>query len=316
MDHRFDCVVAGECCVDLPIRPVPVEQPLGRDSTLRIDPIVVGSGGIVSNSGIAMARLGVRAAALAYVGRDHWGQSLRDKFDSEGFDTTYLLATEHQATSVTAVLGDQAGEHSFAFHAGASQQLDRHTIEEHLNVLSETKWLLLGYYALMPQLEDDLPEVLSKVRAAGCKVAMDAAAGGGSFSPLDRILPHLDAYVPSYVEAESQTGRSDPKEMIRVYRDCGCQGLLGVKLGKQGALLSPPNEPLLQVPPVTPPGPVVDTTGAGDCFYAGLIAGLVRGLPFDQCGKVAAAAGACSVTEVGGTGGVRDWDETLALASR
>ena len=49
--------------------------------------------------------------------------------------------------------------------------------------------------------------------------------------PLDRILPHLDVYVPSHNEATHQTGLTDPREIIETYRACGAPGLLGVKLG-------------------------------------------------------------------------------------
>ena len=143
---------------------------------------------------------------------------------------------------------------------------------------------------------------------------MDTAGGGGSLEPLDRILPLLDAYVPSWVEARSQTGQDDAEQMIRTYRDCGCRGLLGIKMGKRGALLSPPDGALIHVQPVSPPDAVVNTTGAGDCFFAGLITGLVRGLSIADSGRIAATAGACSVTQVSSAGGVRDWDATRRLA--
>ena len=132
--------------------------------------------------------------------------------------------------------------------------------------------------------------------------------------PLDRILPHLDIYVPSYDEAQSQTGEADPQRMITVFRECCPGGLLGVKLGHEGALLSPARDDWIQVPPVAPPGPVVDTTGAGDSFYAGLIAGLSRGMSVYDAGRLGAAAGACCVTAIGATAGLRSFEETQQLA--
>ena len=53
------------------------------------------------------------------------------------------------------------------------------------------------------------------------------------------ILPHLDVYCPSRAEAEHQTGQTDPQKIIDTFRQCGAPGLLGVKLGSEGALLSP-----------------------------------------------------------------------------
>jgi len=60
-----------------------------------------------------------------------------------------------------------------------------------------------------------------------------------------------------------------------------------VKLGAQGALLSPAAGQYVSIDCLPPPGPVVDTTGAGDSFFAGVLTGLLRGLGIEQCGRPA-----------------------------
>jgi sugar/nucleoside kinase (ribokinase family) len=173
---------------------------------------------------------------------------------------------------------------------------------------------LLGYYSLMPNLEPDLAEVLAAIRGVGCRTALDAAGDGGSMQPLDRLLPHLDVYVPSLEEARHQTGLDDPRAILRALRACGAPGLLGVKLGSHGSLLSPAADQFIEIPCVAPPGPVIDTTGAGDCYYAGLLTGLLRGLDPPLAGLLAAAAGACCVTGLGATTAIRGYDQTRRLA--
>ena len=132
--------------------------------------------------------------------------------------------------------------------------------------------------------------------------------------PLDRILPQVDVYVPSHNEAAHQPGHDDPRKIIDAYRSCGALGLLGVKLGSQGALLSPAAGQYVSIDCTPPPGAVVDTTGAGDCFFAGLLTGLLKGLDAERSGRLAAATGACCVTGYGATAGVRDYAETARLA--
>ena len=66
MITQFDCVVCGSCTVDILVRPFPVDRPIGGGQLLQVDPIQATTGGIVCNSGIALARLGLRVAALTY----------------------------------------------------------------------------------------------------------------------------------------------------------------------------------------------------------------------------------------------------------
>ena len=166
----------------------------------------------------------------------------------------------------------------------------------------------------MPNLEPDLADVFAAIRETGCKTALDAAGDGGTMQPLDRLLPHLDVYVPSRAEAVHQTGRTDPREIIETFRSHGAPGLLGVKLGDQGALLSPADGQFERIEQVPPPGDVIDTTGAGDSFYAGLLTGLIRGMTAPQAGRLAAATGACCVTGLGATAGLRNFERTSQLA--
>ena len=65
MPNTFDCVLCGSCVVDMLVRPVTLDSPIGGGRLLHVDPIELTSGGIVSNAGIAMARLGLAWPPLA-----------------------------------------------------------------------------------------------------------------------------------------------------------------------------------------------------------------------------------------------------------
>ena len=84
MTKDFDCVLCGSCVADLLVRPVPLEVPIGGGKLLRAEPIEVTTGGIVSNSGIAMARLGMKVAAFTYVGNDDWAALIRRRLENGG----------------------------------------------------------------------------------------------------------------------------------------------------------------------------------------------------------------------------------------
>jgi len=314
MEKTLDCVVVGSCVVDVLARPVSLTTPIGQGKLIESDPLRLTTGGIVSNSGTAMARLGMRVAAFTYVGDDEWAEVIRSRYVAEGIDTSALITHPEGATSTTAVLIDSSGERSFVHCVGAPRMLDKAALMSRLDLFAKSRATLFGYYPLMTRLQNDLPEVFAAIRETGCLTAIDAAGDGGTMDPLARILPHVDFYVPSEHEAQHQTGQSDPQKMIRTYRDAGAKGFLGIKLGMRGALLSPAPGEFVDVAVVKAPGPVVDTTGAGDCFFGGLLTGILRGHSPADAGRLAAATGACCVTGLGGSSAVCGYDETARLA--
>jgi sugar/nucleoside kinase (ribokinase family) len=314
MPHTFDVVVCGSCVVDVLVRPVALDAPIGGGQLVRTEPLLLTTGGIVSNAGTTLARLGMRTGAFTYVGNDEWAGVIRSRYEAEGIDTSHLMTHVSAPSSTTAVLIDPSGERSFLHAVGAPKLLNKDVFLSRLDFFARSRVMLLGYYPLLPNLQADLPELLAAIRGTGCMTALDSAGDGGTMEPLAECLPHLDFYVPSFKEASHQTGESDPEKIIGAYRSIGAKGLLGVKLGTRGALLSPKVGELIEVAPITPPGDIVDTTGAGDCFFGGLLAGILRGLSIADAGKLAAACGACCVTGLGATTAIRGYAETMRLA--
>lgn len=311
----FDCIVCGTCTADILVKPVGLTCPIEGGRLFEVDPIDVTTGGIVCNSGIAMRRLGMRVAAAAIVGDDVWGGVVRRLLGGDGVATDAVEAHPSLATSSTAVLIDPGGERSFAHHVGVCGALDAAYLRRQEAHFSQARFALVGYFGLLPALEPTIGEAVAMLRGLGCQVALETGGSGGTLSAIAPALPHLDLYVPSLDEARHQTGLTDPREIIACYRRHGAEGIVGVKLGSKGTLLSGSAGEFLDIPCVPAPGPVADTTGAGDSLLAGLIAGLLRGMPLAQAGRLGAATAACCVTGIGATAGLRSFDETLRLAS-
>ena len=145
-------------------------------------------------------------------------------------------------------------------------------------------------------------------------MALETGGSGGTLAAIHPALAHVDVFVPSLDEAIHQTGLSAPAEIIGCYRRHGAAGVVGVKLGSRGTLLSPRPGELLEIPGVAAPGPVADTTGAGDSFLAGLLTGLLRNMAPFEAGLLGAATAACCVTGLGATAGLRSFEETMRLA--
>jgi sugar/nucleoside kinase (ribokinase family) len=262
-----------------------------------------------------MARFGMRTAVCTYVGDDAWQSVVRDLLEADGVDTSHLVVHPTEATSTTVVVIAVDGQRSFFHCVGAPRTLDADAFLSRMGLWRNSRCMLLGYYSLMPNVEQQLPSVFAKLREVGCMTAMDAAGDGGTMEPLDKILPYLDVWVPSLNEAVHQTGLTDPEKIIDVYRACGAPYVVGVKLGAaEGVLLSDARGKYIHVPSCSPPGEVVDTTGAGDSFYAGLLTGLLMGMTLQDAGKLGCAAAACCVTALGGSTGGKSLAQTKAIA--
>ncbi|MCP9913621.1 carbohydrate kinase family protein [Cyanobium sp. BA20m-14] len=307
-------ILCGTCVADILVRPVPLTVPPGAGKLFHVDPIRVTTGGIVCNTGTAMARLGMKVAASSLVGSDVWGEVIRATLAGEGIATEALEASDTVATSTTAFLIDPSGERSFAHHGGAAASIDLAFIRRQLPHFAAARLALVGYLVLLPGLEPDLTEALAKIRSTGCLVALETAGNGGTLAQVARALELVDVYVPSLDEACHQTGLDDPHAIIGCYRSHGAPGLVGVKLGTRGTLLSPNEGEWFEIPCFQAPGPVVDTTGPGDSLLAGLLTGLLRGMPAREAGLLGAATAACCVTGLGATEGLRGFDETARLA--
>ncbi|MEQ8210711.1 MAG: carbohydrate kinase family protein [Lacipirellulaceae bacterium] len=314
-DRPIDCVICGSCVVDVLVRPVDLSQPIGGGKLVRTEPMQLATGGIVSNAGIAMARLGMKPAAFTYLGNDDWAGLMRGRYEQEGLNSDHLLVHPEAPTSTTVALVDEQGERSFLHAVGAPKKLDKQAFMEKLDLFRSSRAMLLGYFPLLPNLLADLSEVLTAIRETGCLTALDAAGDGGDMAKLAPLLPLLDVYVPSLAEAQNQTGNDDSREILRTFRKAGAKGLIGVKLGAEGALLSPTAGEVLKIDAVKPPGEVVDTTGAGDCFLAGLLTGLLKGHSVAESGRLAAAVGAMCVTGLGATTATGDFAAACRLAS-
>jgi len=309
----FDCIICGTCVADILVRPVPLATPVGGGRLFHVDPITATTGGIVCNTGVALGRLGMRVAAASLVGKDLWGELIHERLTADSLDVTALDRHPTLATSTTAALIDPGGERSFAHHVGAPAALDLDFLRRHAGHFARSRFAVLGYFGLLPGLEPVFREAVALIRDAGCRVAVETAGSGGSLEQLAPALPFIDLFVPSLDEAVEQTGLREPREIVACYRQHGAPGLLGVKLGSRGVLLSPAAGEFLDIPCIAAPGPVADTTGAGDAFLAGLLTGLLRAMPVAEAGRLGAATAACCVTGIGATAGLRSFTATMEL---
>lgn len=115
------------------------------------------------------------------------------------------------------------------------------------------------------------------------------------------LLTRVDVFVVSHGEATALTGKSSPEEAIRMLGEMGPPVVVET-LGVQGALVLD-GDRLIRVSAFAVPD-VRDTTGAGDAFAAGLIAGFLEGLDWESAARMGCAVAALKIGHTGARSGL------------
>jgi sugar/nucleoside kinase (ribokinase family) len=315
-DKTFDVVIFGLLVADILGRPVDLKRLPKRGSLQLIDTISFSTGGNAANVGIALRKLGMQVGVIGRLGNDVWKGLIIDSLKRHGIDCTHITAGGSPQTSATIVCVDAGGERSFIHTPGASQDLRGEDLLSRLDYVSKAKILMVGYLGLLPQMENDLPEIFKRVKAkTNALVALDTAGIPRRNRGLTKsFLPYVDFFIPSLDEARSLTGYPSAKDIMRFFRDSGAAGVVGLKLGKRGCIVSDRTGEYFV--PGFPVKKVVDATGAGDSFYAGFLAAWLRGLDTYHAAEFANMVGACCVSAIGASTGIRSFRETRQLIKK
>ena len=111
---------------------------------------------------------------------------------------------------------------------------------------------------------------------------------------IEACLPELDYFIPSVEEAAKITGEEDPVKIAQKLHTMGPKNIV-VKVGKDGALVSPEGEEMTLVPAFLIEKPV-DTTGAGDSFCAGVAIGMTYGKTMAEAVEIGTTLAASVIT--------------------
>ena len=228
-------------------------------------------GGAGANVAVHLARLGIRVALAGCIGDDPTGAALAAELAGAGVRP--VLRTVAGAPTGTIVsLVEPGGQRSMLADRGANLHLRPEDVPTpgpggHLH--------LSGYTLLDPGPRAAGLAALASAVAAGCTVSLDPASTG----PLARygVQRWLDdtaaatLLLPNADEARLLTGCTDVGDAARAL--ARRHRIVAVSLGADGALWAS-GEDLVHRP--AHPTDVVDTTGAGDAFAAGLLASRLR----------------------------------------
>jgi sugar/nucleoside kinase (ribokinase family) len=287
-------VVADHVCA-------PVSHLPAAGELVTTDQMLLTIGGGASNAAIDLRKMGMSVAIAASVGDDAFGRIVREVLESHGVDTRALKVSRKQPTSQTLIVNVKGQDRRFIHLIGAYGEYRAEDIP--LDLVRNCKALYVGYFLIMPNLTaEGLIPVFDLARKHGAKVVVDVAVPGKGdhAAKLEKLLPHVDVFLPNQDEAELILGERNPFKQADAFRKMGAETVI-ITMGAAGSILVNDRERLMAgVYPVE----FIDATGGGDAFDAGYIYGLLKGMSAEDCLKVASALGASCVRAIGTTPGV------------
>ncbi|GAA2481507.1 carbohydrate kinase family protein [Winogradskya humida] len=289
----MDVLVVGDANPDLVLRG-DVRPRFGQaEQLLTGADLVLGGSAAITAAGCA--RLGLNTTLLTALGDDVFGAITRQRLEERGVGLLLATTAPEIPTGLSVILTPDDDDRSILTLPGTIPALRPEDVtDEHL---AATRHVHVASLYLQPGLAAGLAGVFARARAAGVTTSLDT-----NWDPAERwdsitdILEHTDVFLPNANELRAVTGEQDVDKAAVMLVARGTTVVM--KNGAAGARAWGPDGES------SAPGrtvDVADTTGAGDSFNAGFLAGRLAGLPVAEAIRWAAAAGSLSTRAAGGT---------------
>ena len=259
------------------------------------------SGGSAANTMSGLAQLGVETGFVSKVGKDEVGQF----FEKQMADThvkPLMLKSDTPSGRVMAFVTPD-GERTFATCLGAAIELSPDDIKPELF----DGWDIFyveGYLVANPNM---LRKAVETAKTKGLKIAIDLASYNVVEESRDFLLELVENYVDIVFANEQEsfalTGLEPESALHFIAERCE---IAVVKVGPKGAFVQRGNE-IVTIPPMQ--AEVVDTTGAGDMWAAGFLAGLVKGKDLKTCGMMGAIVAKNIIEVIGAKMDAARWEK-------
>lgn len=233
-------VVAGHICIDItPTIPGErisrIDDMLSPGKLVNVDKADIHTGGAVSNTGLAMKKLGADVVLAGVIGNDAFGDlvySIVSEYNAE----TGLIRKEGESTSYSIVIAPPGIDRIFLHNPGANNTFSFEDVP--MDIVSESALFHFGYPPIMRRMFEnngaELVKIMKSVKESGVATSMDLAAidpnsdaGKADWKTiLSDTLPYVDIFVPS---AEELMYMIDRENYGRLQKKCDGETLLDIE---------------------------------------------------------------------------------------
>jgi sugar/nucleoside kinase (ribokinase family) len=281
MSEQLEVLLTASYCLDIILTDLPAFPRLG--SEIFCGGMDISPGGAF-NSALALHRLGVRTRWVCDFGNDFASRFVLDAVKDAGIDSSLFHMHQEARRFVTVALSYPDDRAFISYTDRYERLLPTAEIERY-----RPRWLFLPHAYSGPQ----ALEGVKVAHEAGCSVFMDCQSTALTLSSPDLVdmLHSVDVFAPNAAEALQLTGAHSLDNALSQLAEI--TPLVIIKQGAKGAVARRGDE--VVVSPAFS-AKVVDTTAAGDCFNAGFLYGMLRGMPLAACLLCANICGGLSTT--------------------
>ncbi len=257
-------------------------------------------GGGVPGSMVTLSRLGVETKNVTELSDDMFSAFALSEFKKAGCEPINVYEGTKVAVNITAAAITK-NDRTFWSYGNSENCTDENKIYEALKG------------AKAAAMHEGFPEVYKKLKAEGTTIILDTGfIEGMSLESYKEHLEIADYYLPNRNEAVKLTGETDPKKAAAVLKQYLKTAV--VKLDADGCLIFD-GDSYTYVKSIDE-FVRVDSTGAGDAFFAGFMYGIMKDEPIEKCVLYGNITGGKCVTAVGCTTAYFTESEMLAMAEK
>ncbi|MHA1932269.1 MAG: carbohydrate kinase family protein, partial [Promethearchaeota archaeon] len=259
------------------------------------------AGGAPANFAVGVKHLGLSSGMITKVGDDFFGRFLIKTLKDKEVDISQIKITNEYKTALAFVGLDENKSPSFSFYRSpcADIMLNEEEIDE--DYIKSAQLLMCGTVSMADEpARSAIFKAIKYAKKYGLQVACDPNLREDLWHFKDprehlfKVLKNTDIFLPSISEAELITGEKGEKALENIL-ELG-PSIVGVTRGADGSTILTKNEkfsaPSYKVK-------VVDTTGAGDAWAAGIVTGLLTNMPLSEIPYFANAISALKITRKG-----------------
>ena len=261
-------------------------------------PAVEISGGSVANTMVGIASFGGRSAFIGKVAKDEFGGIFAHDIRAAGVTFTTPPAEAGEPTARSLILVTPDGERTMNTFLGVSPMLNQGEVDADLIGASSILYLE-GYLFDRPEAKAAFRQSANVAVKAGRQVALSLSDSFCVERHRAEFLEFIRGQVDVLIANEAEiTALYQTKSFDDAARRARADAkLVAVTRSAKGSVIFSDSKATTIAP--YPVGAVVDTTGAGDLYAAGLLFGLAAGRPVETCGRLGSLASAEAISHMG-----------------